>query len=159
MTMRISFDLMGEWPTTNAAPRLRFENANLAERVGWRELIVTPISGVSVFNSTAYGNGVTDELKAYPEDLLQAPLNERTAEWSATRGVLPAMAKPLTLRDGKPVIVTRDRFAELIAVQKLTPAVILLGLLLAFILGGAHALSPGTARQWSAHIWSVRAAR
>ena len=146
MTMRLSFDLMGEWtaaPTTNAASRLRFENANLAERAGWRELVVTPMTGVSVFNSTAYGNGVTDELKAYPEDLLLAPLNERAAEWSATRGALPALAKLLTLRDGKPVIVTRDRFAELIAVQKLTPGVILLGLLLAFVLGGAHALSPG----------------
>ncbi|MDQ3009758.1 MAG: sulfite exporter TauE/SafE family protein, partial [Acidobacteriota bacterium] len=146
MTMRLNFDLTAAWssaPTTNAAPRLRFENTNLAERAGWRELIVMPMTSVSVFNSTAYGNGVTDELKAYPEDLLLAPLNERAAEWSATRGALPDGAKPLTLRDGKPVIVTRDRFAELIAVQKLTPGVVLLGLLLAFILGGAHALSPG----------------
>lgn len=143
MTMKMVFNLTGEWTVTNAAPRLKLQNANLPERSGWREMVVTPMSGVSVFNSTAFGNGVTEELKAYPEDLLQAPLNERTAEWSVTRGGVPVGANPLTLRDGKPIINTRDRLAELIAVQKLTPAVILLGLVLAFMLGGGHALSPG----------------
>ena len=143
MTMKMVFDLTGEWPMTKTASQLRLENTNLPERAGWRELIVTPTNGVSVFNSTAFGNGLTDELKAYPEDLLQAPLNERAAEWSVARGALPDGAKPLTLRNGKPVIATRDRFAELIAVQKLTPGVILLGFMLAFVLGGAHALSPG----------------
>ncbi|MEP7342183.1 MAG: sulfite exporter TauE/SafE family protein [Acidobacteriota bacterium] len=143
MTMKMIFDLTGEWPPASAAPRLRLQNANLAERAGWREMVVVPMNGFSVFNSSAYGNGLTDELRAYPEDLLQAPLNERAAEWSTTRGPLPTSAKPLTLRDGKPVVAARDRFAELIAVPTLTPTVILLGLLLAFILGGAHALSPG----------------
>jgi len=72
-----------------------------------------------------------------------APLNERVAEWSVTVGPLPPNAKPLTLRDGKPVVAARDRFAELIAAPNLTPGVILIGLLLAFIWGGMHALSPG----------------
>lgn len=142
MTLRIVFDLTGSW-TASANTRLKLENTNLVERAGWREIVVTPISGVSVFNSTAFGNAVTDELKAYPEDLLTAPLNESKAEWSVARGAIPAEAKPLTLRDGKPVAVQRDRFAELITVEKLTPGVILLGLLLAFVWGGAHALTPG----------------
>ncbi|MFN0111768.1 MAG: nickel/cobalt transporter [Blastocatellia bacterium] len=140
MTLRMVFDLTADW---NANARLKLENTNLIERAGWREIVVTPMSGVAVFNSTAFGNAVTDELKAYPEDLLTAPLNESKAEWSATLGAIPAEAKPLTLRDGKPVVVQRDRFAELISVEKLTPGVILLGLLLAFVLGGAHAMSPG----------------
>ena len=99
-----------------------------------------------MFDSTAFGNSVTDELKAYPvgvETGEVATLDERSAEWSVTRGAIPASAKPLTLRDGNPFAADRDRFAELIAVEKLTPAVILLGLLLAFALGGAHAMSPG----------------
>lgn len=142
MTLRMVFDLAGDW-IANANSRLTLENTNLVERAGWREIVVTPMSGVSVFDSTAFGNAVTDELKAYPEDLLTAPLNESKAEWSVTRGAIPASAKPLTLRDGKPVAVVRDRFAELITVEKLTPTVILIGLLLAFVLGGAHAMSPG----------------
>lgn len=142
LTMRMVFELAGEW-TAAATSRLQFEMSNLPERAGWRELVVTPLNGLTVFDSNAFGNSLTDELKVYPEDLLMAPLNERRAEWSVTRGALPADAKPLTLRDGKLVVAARDRFAELISVQTLTPGVVLLGLLLAFVLGGGHALSPG----------------
>jgi nickel/cobalt exporter len=142
-TLRIVYELTGEFAVASAAPRFRFENANMTDRAGWREIVVAPASGVKVFDSTAYGGGVTDELRAYPADLLMAPLDERVAEWSATAGPLPAGAKPLTLRDGKPVVVARDRFAELIAAPNLTPGVILIGLLIAFALGGLHAMSPG----------------
>jgi ABC-type nickel/cobalt efflux system permease component RcnA len=115
----------------------------MAGRAGWREIVVAPAAGAHVFDSTAYGGGVTDELRAYPEDLLMAPLDERVAEWSVTAGPLPSNAKLLTLRDGKPVVAARDRFAELIAAPNLTPGVILIGLLIAFVWGGAHAMSPG----------------
>ena len=142
-TLRIAYDLTGELASANATPRFRFENANTADRAGWREIVVAPASGVNVFDSDAYGSGVTDELRAYPEDMLMAPLNERVAEWSVTAGALPANAKPLTLRDGKPVVAARDHFAELIAAPNLTPGVILIGLLIAFALGGMHAMSPG----------------
>src|SRR5262249_34431503 len=118
----------------------------MSDRAGWREIVIAPASGVNVFDSTAYGGGVTDELRAYPADLLMAPLDERVAEWSATAGPLPAGAKPLTLRDGKPVVVARDRFAELIAAPNLTPGVILIGLLIAFAMGGMHAMSPGNGK-------------
>src|SRR5215475_4227670 len=142
-TLRIVYELTGEFAGAGVAPRLRFENANMSDRAGWREIVIAPASGVNVFDSTAYGGGVTDELRSYPEDLLIAPLNERVAEWSVTAGPLPAGAKPLTLRDGKPVVTARDRFAELIAAPNLTPGVILVGLLIAFALGGIHAMSPG----------------
>jgi ABC-type nickel/cobalt efflux system permease component RcnA len=142
-TLRIVYDLTGEFAPGAVAPRLRFENANLVDRAGWREIVVAPAPGVNVFDSAAYGGGVTDELRAYPEDLLMAPLDERMAEWSVTAGPLPANAKLLTMRDGKPVVVQRDRFAELISAPELTPGVMLLGLLFAFVLGGMHAMSPG----------------
>jgi len=142
-TLRIVYELTGEFAGAGATPRLRLENANMTDRAGWREIVVAPASGVNVFDSTAYGGGATDELRAYPEDLLMAPLDERVAEWSVTAGPAPAGAKPLTLRDGKAVVTARDRFAELIAAPNLTPGVILIGLLIAFALGGMHAMSPG----------------
>jgi len=142
-TLRIVYELTGEFAPSGAPRRFRFENANMAERAGWREIVVAPAAGAQVFDSTAYGGGVTDELRAYPEDLMMAPLDERVAEWSATAGPLPANAKFLTLRDGKPVVAARDRFAELIAAPNLTPGVILIGLLIAFAMGGIHAMSPG----------------
>jgi ABC-type nickel/cobalt efflux system permease component RcnA len=142
-TLRIVYELTGEFAGAGVDPRFRFENANMADRAGWREIVIAPASGANVFDSTAYGGGVTDELRSYPADMLMAPLDERVAEWSVTAGPLPASAKPLTLRDGKPVVIARDPFAELITAPNLTPGVILIGLLIAFALGGMHAMSPG----------------
>jgi nickel/cobalt exporter len=143
-TLRVECDLTGDVPLTGAMTRrFRFEDTNHQGRLGWHELMVTSTAGVTLFNSSAYGNAVTDELKAYPQDSLMAPLNERAAEWSLTRGELPEGARALLTRDGRPAARSRDRLAELIAVPELTPAVALGGLLIAFALGGLHALSPG----------------
>src|SRR5262249_47167561 len=76
-------------------------------------------------------------------DLLTSPLAEQSAEFTYGRGAVPPGAAALRTRDGRPVAQARDRFAELIAVPRLTPTVALLGLLLAFLLGAMHALSPG----------------
>src|SRR5262245_35213875 len=67
-TLRIVYELTGEFAVASAAPRFRFENANMADRAGWREIVVTPASGAQVFDSTAYGGGVTNELRVYPQD-------------------------------------------------------------------------------------------
>jgi ABC-type nickel/cobalt efflux system permease component RcnA len=142
-TMRMVFDLAGRWNPAGGITRLRFEDKNLNDRGGWRELVVTPAGNIAIFDTSAYGNGITDELKAYPEGMLNSPLNERSAEWKATIGEIPAGATLLKLRDGRPVVAAQDRFAALIAVPNLTPGVMLLGLLIAFVLGGMHAMSPG----------------
>lgn len=154
-TLRVECDFEGDVPQTanaqsgssNAQPvarRLRFENANFSERVGWREIVVVPASGASVFDSTAFGSPLTDELKEYPQDKLTAPLTEHTAELSWTNGPVPSGATALRTREGKPVVAqSPDRLAELIRVPNVTPLVALLGLLLAAGLGAMHAFSPG----------------
>jgi ABC-type nickel/cobalt efflux system permease component RcnA len=143
-TLRIECDFEGAAPASaGAAHRLRFEDANFRERVGWREMVVKAAPGVTVFDSDAYGSALTDELKTYPEDTLAAPLDERSAEFSWTRGAAPDGAVALRTRDGRPAVQSRDRFAELISAPELTPLVALLGLLLATGLGALHAMSPG----------------
>ncbi|MFN2483088.1 MAG: sulfite exporter TauE/SafE family protein, partial [Pyrinomonadaceae bacterium] len=143
--LRVECDFEGDAPASGAAGarRLRFENTNFAERVGWREIVVAPAGGVSLFDSTAFGSPLTDELKEYPEDMLAAPLQERTAELSWAYGQPPNGATALRTREGKPVAQSRDRLAELISVREVTPLVALLGLLLAAGLGALHAFSPG----------------
>ena len=143
-TMRVECDLVGDIPSNSSevVHRLRFEDQNYSDRIGWRETVVSPLFGTSVFNSSAYGNSITDELKAYPKDVF-APLDERTVNLSFTRGVIPAGAQPLLTRNGDPAAPRRDRLAELIAVPQLTVGVALFGLLIAMLLGGLHALSPG----------------
>jgi ABC-type nickel/cobalt efflux system permease component RcnA len=143
--LRVECDFAGDAPANVAtgARRLRFENTNFSERVGWREIVVAPAGGASVFDSTAFGSPLTDELKEYPQDMLAAPLQERIAELSWANGQLPDGATALRTREGKPVAQTRDRLAELISVREVTPLVALLGLMLAAGLGAMHAFSPG----------------
>ncbi len=142
-TLRIECDFAGSFDASIATHRLRFENVNYRDRLGWREIVAAPAVGTSIFDSTAYGNGLTDALKAYPEDSLTAPLDERSAELSFARGAAPAHAAALITRDGRVAVQSRDRFAELISVPELTPMVALFGLLIAAALGAVHALSPG----------------
>jgi nickel/cobalt exporter len=144
-TLRVECEFVGQFPSSEQARarRLRFEDANYSNRIGWREIVVTPADGVAVFDSTAFGTALTDELKAYPQDMLASPPDERAAELSFTRGALPAGAAALRSRDGVALTSARDTFAELIAVRDLTLWGALLGLLIAAALGALHALSPG----------------
>ena len=145
-TLRIEWDFTAEIPanTSSASHRLQFENNNYKERVGWNEIVVSRTADINVFDSTAFGSQLSDELKTYPEDMLLAPLAERAAEFSFASSSVPANAKPLQTRDGKiSAAAQKDRLAELISVREVTPSIILFGLLVAFGLGAAHALSPG----------------
>src|SRR2546425_2160418 len=86
-TMRFECDLAGDAPATSVSVRrLRFEDNNYNQRIGWRGHVVSPLAGISVFNSSVYAGAVTDELKSYPADLLAPPLDERRAELSFTEG-------------------------------------------------------------------------
>lgn len=142
-TLRLEFDCEVELSNHNAIGVVHFEDTNNSERIGWREIVVQTTPNTQVFNSTAFGSSASDDLKSYPQDLLTAPLNERAAEFSFTAQRMPAGATPLRLRDGRPVMASRDRLADLIAVPRLTPGLVLLGLVFAVMLGAVHALSPG----------------
>ncbi|MBC7912406.1 MAG: hypothetical protein H7Y30_18005 [Pyrinomonadaceae bacterium] len=121
-----------------------FADKNHEGRIGWHELVAASAPGISIFNSTAFGSALTDELKSYPQDMLAAPLNERAAELSWMQGIVPAGATALQTRDGRAVAArSRDHLAELISVAEITPMVALLGLLIAAGLGALHAFSPG----------------
>ncbi len=144
-TLRLECEFVGQFsPQAQRAPRrLRFEDTNYNNRTGWRETVVAPAPGVAVFDSTAFGNALTDELKAYPSDMLAAPPDERVAQLSFVEGAAPVGSAALRTRDGAPVVASSDGFAELINVPNLTLWGALLGLLIAAALGALHALSPG----------------
>ncbi len=145
-TLRVEWFLTGVLSLENLknVHRLKFENKNYLERIGWNEIVVGRVSGINIFDSNAFGSGISNELNAYPQETLNAPLNERTAEFSFTSAEIPEGAAVLQNRDGHITVATqKDRFAELIAVPEITPTIILFGLFLAFGLGAMHAMSPG----------------
>lgn len=144
--------LMAEWHLTGqfaalddvVIKRLKFENNNFKERVGWSEIVVNRVAGINVFDSNVFGSSLSDGLKNYPEDMLAAPLAERSAEFSFTAGSAPTGAVLLQNRNGtNSTAVQKDKFAELISVPEITPAIALFGMLLAFVFGAMHAMSPG----------------
>ena len=143
-TLRIECDLIAEATAASSVRHLRFEDNLYIERIGWREIVATGIDGTAIFDSSVYANGVTDELKNYPNDKLTAPLDERIADLSFIHGPLPIGSRALMTRDGRTAETnSRDRLAELIAVPQLTISTVFLGLLVAMLLGATHALSPG----------------
>ncbi len=148
-TLKIKWNLIADFSVNaDGINQIKFENKNYAERLGWNEIVIARESGVEVFDATAYGSGVTDELKAYPQETADAPLRERAAEFSFTTGsqsALPADAKLLQNRDGQATAsaARKDRLAELLEIKELTPSIALFGLLVAFGLGALHAMSPG----------------
>ncbi|MCU0238301.1 MAG: hypothetical protein MUC29_02585 [Pyrinomonadaceae bacterium] len=142
-TLRIEWNLKSDVSSADTN-RVRFANNNFTERLGWNEIVINRTDSVNIFNSTAFGNSLTNQLKTYPENQLNSPLNERKAEFSFTANALNSNAKPLQNRDGEnSAIVQKDRLAELIALPEITPMIALFGLFLAFGLGAMHALSPG----------------
>jgi nickel/cobalt transporter (NicO) family protein len=142
--LRVEAELTGAFAATANIRKVRFEDRSATERSGWREIVVVPNTGIAVFDSTAFGNSLSQELKLFPQNPLAQLLREQTADFSFVAGAAPAGVALLRTRDGQVVIPKqRDRLAALIAVQDLTWPTMLFGLLLAALLGGLHALSPG----------------
>jgi nickel/cobalt transporter (NicO) family protein len=129
-TTRLELILRG--PRIGAQARITYRDTNYAGRLGWREIIV----GASTKSRS-------DELRAYPKDLLESPLHVT----SVTATVAPTGDPPPTLTRGQalqaPDRVADSGFASLITRDHLSVGFVLLSLLVAMFWGAAHALSPG----------------
>ncbi len=120
-TLRLECGYAGELVARTTAPVLEVEDANHAERIGWREIVARG-EGVTL-DTTLPAESVSARLTAYPQDLLTSPLAVRAGR---ARVALPSRdALPLTLPAPDDVLGT------------------LAALLLAVGLGTFHALTPG----------------
>jgi len=129
-TTRLEVILRG--PQVAGTSRITYRDTNYAGRLGWREIVVG-----------ADAKSRSDELRAYPKDLLSSPLHVTSVAASLT----PTSDAPPTLTRGSalqaPDRVADSGFASLIAHEKLGAGFVLLSLLIAMFWGAAHALSPG----------------
>jgi nickel/cobalt transporter (NicO) family protein len=123
-----------EGPRLDGPARLAYRDANYADRIGWKEVVV----GADMPSRS-------DELRAYPKDMLSSPLDvtSATAEVAPT----PGADVPPGLSHGR-VLAAPDRvadagFASLVGRSHLSLLVILASLGAALFWGAAHALSPG----------------
>ena len=127
--------------SSNVPHQATFRDRSDPARTGWREITVQADSGATLSESSVPDQDVSDELRSYPDDLLQNPVDRREAHWSFTLdGTSSASAAtPTSAVSNRP----RDPFAALVSAADLSPTVVLLALLGAAFLGGIHAASPG----------------
>jgi nickel/cobalt exporter len=123
---------------------LVFRDDNDPTRIGWREIVASPgVAGTAIQNSSVPAADVTNELRQYPTDLLNSPLNLRDARLSFVPGVTAA-PRPVLPSTGVAVLDrANSAFADLANGGELTPAFIVFALGVAVVLGAAHALQPG----------------
>ncbi len=131
-TTRLEVILAG--PVLQGRVSVSYHDNNYRDRIGWKEIVVgksTP--------STSH------ELRAYPKNLLQSPLDTTSVTASLTPE--PGPAVPPSLSHGAtleaPDRVADTGFASLVGRSHLSALVILASLAAAFFWGAAHALSPG----------------
>ncbi len=141
-TLRLAVVFSAALPPGPEPVEASFEDVNEPERVGWREIVVVARGDAALEKSSAPAVDASDELRNYPADLLQAPLDQRSATFTFRPGSRPvevvALEPPATAASRAGGELTR-----LIERQRLTvPA--LAGLLgLAFAFGSVHAIGPG----------------
>ena len=131
-TTRLEVILAG--PTVNGKISISYQDNNYKDRIGWKEIVVGPTQ-----------HSISDELRAYPKNMLQSPLDITSVktQLSPTSGpdVPPALSSGKTLQ--APDRVADAGFSSLIGRHHLSALVILASLAAAFFWGMAHALSPG----------------
>ena len=146
-TLRLSLDFVAAL-SQKATWQAEYRDANFANRLGWREIVVQAREDASLLDSSVPGRDLSAALRHYPDDFLQSPLSVDRAAFRFAP--LAAGAQPAAVGDARIATAAPgatgsnpDRFAQLIALPELTPGMVALALLLAFFWGAAHALTPG----------------
>jgi nickel/cobalt exporter len=137
-------DLPEDWEDHGAG---YYTDRNYEDRLGWREIVIKGGPGISIKRSTAPTTDVSNELRAYPQDMLSSPLDQRRASFTLVSGGRIAADDTAgraaeSVRTGNNGSVT-DRVTSLISTGRLSPAVIVISMLVALFWGAAHALTPG----------------
>jgi nickel/cobalt exporter len=129
--------------SVSGADRVALRDETFPDRVGWKAIVAEPGEGTAV-RSTAPSGDPTNGLRRYPEDLLDSPLDRRSASFVVEPGDGTLVAPRA---EGGKFVATRDSggqgFARLFEDAAAGQGVLALLLLAAFGWGALHALSPG----------------
>ncbi|MFJ8961508.1 nickel/cobalt transporter [Lentzea sp. NPDC102401] len=111
-------------------------------RVGWHEMTATG-DGIALLAPPVPATSASNELRAYPDDLLSDPLDIRAVSLRVEPGVTAA-SDIAAAQGGSTLIGTATRaFTDLAGRQDFTPLVGVLAVLLSLLLGASHAALPG----------------
>ena len=120
---------------------LAFTDHAFSDRIGWREITLIARDGARASTSTVPTSSESDELHAYPKNMLRSPLDITTASAAVTPGASPGIPPSLSSRPAPER--HSSRFEALVSQGDLSLSVLLLSFLVAAFWGAAHALTPG----------------
>ena len=122
---------------------LSFMDSSYSERIGWREIVVNA-DGVKL-NGDYSSTSLSQRLTSYPQDLLSNPLDQR--QITLGMGVPATSGENLSTNANASVPSIggnrSDAFTQLITLENLTLPTILFALLISFVWGAMHAMTPG----------------
>jgi ABC-type nickel/cobalt efflux system permease component RcnA len=135
----LRFDAVFRADTSGAV--VAFEDRLYPDRIGWREITASARDGARLTSADVPATSTSDELRAYPETKLRAPLDVRGARLDVEPGSGVAPAPRI---DGlADVAHEAGGFEGLVGRGELGAGVILVSLLIAAFWGAVHALTPG----------------
>ncbi len=146
--------------------KLAYEDLNYSERAGWKEIVIANGAGATISQASQSSRDISHALTQYPADPTLAPPQMLRAELQFAIAaakplvaaqppaikeipqphVAPAAPSPATLTAQsapRGAVVRGDFLSRLLHQRSLTPWMIFLALGAAFVLGAAHALTPG----------------
>jgi len=146
-TLRLTCSAMAATTTTDESRRLIYRDDNYADRVGWREITAVG-DGVTLRDVDVPALSRSNRLTAYPNDLLQSPLEQRSASLRAEPGGSAAARLPARLEAPvralpRGIDAPTRAFTSLVARHHLSLGFGVVALGLAIVLGAIHALAPG----------------
>ena len=151
-----------------AAGSVDFEDHNFPDRAGWKEIVVRPGRGAQLVKASQGETEISKALTEYPPDPTKAPPQDLRAflEWKAIQPVATPVSTPkiVPVEQPKPVmapvatpppsstpnvtqapgtVVKGDYLSQLLGKKDVSFGLMLVGIIVAFGLGSAHALTPG----------------
>jgi ABC-type nickel/cobalt efflux system permease component RcnA len=150
--LRLDADFEAPLPDGSTGGDLAYEDTNFADRLGWREIVVTGDAGAEITRSDALSTSISQELRVYPPDSQTNPLamSRVSIGFAADPRAMPQTAPGSSaavaadsVRRASGGSAASNRVAGLISSGQLSPGLVLLALLAAALWGAAHALTPG----------------
>lgn len=138
----------GEAGPEGAPLELMYADENFPGRIGWKEVVIRSEEGARILSSSVPPRSVSDELRAYPQNLLQSPPDVSGARARVAAGEGAGTPPLLGGRQdsGAPArgaSAVEGGFAALVTQDDLGVGVMLISLFVAMFWGAAHALTPG----------------
>ena len=146
-TLRLTCRMQAPIDVPGGALDVDYADRNDPGRIGWREITATADGGALV-SADVPAESLSKGLTAYPQDMLQSPLDQRRAHLRFQPGGDGAGPEPGAPVAGLgPLSRGADRatqaFTSLVAGRSLRPAFVLVAFAMATLLGAVHALAPG----------------